>query len=147
MKTRHKFVTFWLWLIVIANAVATILKFVDGTWQFPHIAYATKENADLFFFIKHDILHYYHYGVTVVVCCGVVNMLCGIMLLKWQKAGFWMFIASNIIILGTMAIFTILGGITPAVVASLIGSIIAPIILYIILHIKRGEVSSWEQLK
>lgn len=147
VKNRKGFVTFWLWLIIIANAAATIFKFVDGTWAFPHIAYATAEKADLFFFVQHNILQYYHYGVTIVVCCGIANALCGIMLLKWLKLGFWGFIISNTLILITMLVFANLGGATSSVILSMIGSVVAPIILYAVLQIPKDGVSSWSQLK
>lgn len=147
IKTRNGFVTFWLWLIVIANAAATIFKFMDGTWAFPHIAYATSEKADLFFFMQHNILQYYHYGVTIVVCCGIANALCGIMLLKWLKIGFGAFIISNALILITMLVFANLGDVTSSVILSMIGSVIAPIILYAVLQIQKDGVSSWSQLK
>ena len=59
-KERHGFVTFWLWLVIIVNIIGAIRQviFADyAVW-----AYATEENAEVFFYFGHDIVEYYIYA-------------------------------------------------------------------------------------
>lgn len=69
-KKRHGFVTFWLWLMVIAN-VLTGISYMLG-----------------------------HFPTALVFVGGFaafVNVYGAYNLLVWRKIGFWMFIASGLL--------------------------------------------------
>lgn len=144
-KQRHGFVTFWLWLMIIANIGGVISQVVTAqyaTWQ-----YATKENAELFFYVKHGMVDYYTFAVYFMIVLSIVNVVGAIMLLNWKKIGYWLFVGSAAVCFAIMVSFAIIGGFTIAVGLSMFGAIAGPVILWAILQIKKYDISCWKQLE
>lgn len=136
---EHKgIVSFWLWFIILTNIAAIIflLTCVRGyvTWF-----YATDESAQLFFWAQHNVIDYYDYGLMANVIAMALNVVSAILLMKWKAWGFWLYVFSNIVIIGIMAFFGHLGGVTDAVSMTILGAIASPIILYVILNLDNQE--------
>lgn len=145
IKERHGFVTFWLWLIVIGNVVGVIMQAMAANYAI--LAYATDENAKIFFYFRHGIVDYYIYASYFMIVLSLVNIAGAIVLLKWEKLGYWLFVGSAATCLAIMVSFGILGGFTTAVVSSMIGAVIGPVVLWAILQIKKNGVSCWKLLE
>lgn len=62
-KQRHGFVTFWLWFMIVVNAVMTIVMIANS------------------------------YGMTSIVAALLmaVNVVSAALLLNWKRIGFWLF--------------------------------------------------------
>lgn len=144
-KKRHGFVTFWLWLMILANvggAISQIMTAQYAIWQ-----YATDENAQTFFYVKHGIVDYYSYALYFMILLSLVNMAGAIVLLNWRKLGYWLFVGSAAVCMALMISFGLLGGFTYAVIVSLVGAIFGPVVLWAILQIKKNSISCWKLLE
>ena len=131
-QTISKGIRIASWVGIVIYAIAAIMLFVDGSWQYPHIAYATEENADLFFYIKHDTLDFYHKGVVVVLLTYLASIVGLFALLKQMKWGFWVFVIANLVLAILMIIFAFLGGMPTLTTITLCWAIIAPIVLFLV---------------
>lgn len=139
-------VTLWLKFIVVAN-IAAIILMITCVWNSLIWFYATEENARLFFFVQHNIIDYYEYGMYANIAAMIINIVSAVLLLKLRKCGFWIYLISHTIMLLVMILYANLGGITSIVIISMIEAIASPMILYAILHIKKYGASSWALLK
>lgn len=114
---RNKFVTFWIWLGIVVNAIATIGYFL--------LIFSSKGS----FSAEPEPLY-----VRLLWLCTSAIVLTGyILLLKWHRIGFELIIVAVILSLfagGVSSIFSILG----------------VIILYLILRIKKGDISYWDAM-
>ena len=143
-KQRHGFISFWLWLMIIANIISGIYSICNhniAIW-----AYASAEMAQQFFYVNHSVADFYSYALIGMGCLALVNAASAILLLKWNKIGFWMIVATSAVNLCIMIAFGCKGGWTGAVLQSMAGAVLGPVILYLILHIKKEGVSCWSQL-
>lgn len=145
VKERHGFVTFWLWFMIIGNIAGAIMQVMSAKYAI--WAYATAENAELFFYIKHGMVDYYIYASYFMIVLSMINVAGAILLLKWKKIGYWLFVGSAATCLAIMISFAIFGGLTPAVGSSIAGAILGPVILWAILQIKKNGVSCWKLLE
>ena len=144
-KERHGLVTFWLWLMIIANAVGIIMQAMSANYAI--WAYATPENAKLFFYVKHGMVSYYTFAAYFMIVLSMVNIASASLLLKWKKFGYWMFVGSAAACFAIMISFGVLGGVTISVVGSMVGAFIGPTILWAILQIKKNGARCWKQLE
>ena len=118
---RHGFVTFWLWFMIVGNIISAI----------PSISEMIKYK---------DILE----GTDVIF--NIINIIAIMLIMKWRKIGFFMFL---LVCIKTL-MFSIMhqsyfsGG---ALMLSVASCIISPLTLYIILQIRKDGVSCWDQLK
>lgn len=144
-KERHGFVTFWLWLMIIGNFIGVIMQAMSANYAI--WAYATEENATIFFYFKHGMVDYYIYASYFMIVLSLVNIAGAIVLLKWKKLGYWLFVGSAITCMAIMVSFAIIGGFTTAVGSSMAGAIVGPVILWAILQIKKNGVSCWKLLE
>ena len=118
---RHRFVTFWLWFMIVGNIISAI----------PSISEMIKYK---------DILE----GTDVIF--SIINIIAIMLIMKWRKVGFFIFL---LVCIKTL-IFTIMHQSYFSVGALMLGvasCIISPLMLYIILQIKECGASCWEQLK
>ena len=116
-KQRHGCVTAWLVLIIVVNSLITI------TYLFA---------SDLITNNRSNV------STTMIVLLGILgvaNIIFAVMLLQWQKFGFWGFIASSIVVM-----------IGIEVGQSVLG-LVGVAVLYIILHIKKDNVTAWDNLE
>lgn len=122
---RHGFITFWLWLLMVANVFSLITNFA------PEWAWGRNYEA-----IQPAWVYY---------MCGVIGLIymAGIYLLyKWRKVGFSLVVISTAICL---LIYIIAGLKFSSTVYA--GPIVGLIVLYGILQLKSNGVSYWKQLK
>ena len=119
---RHKFLTFWLYLIIVVNIFAALTYFFStGTMQLRF------HNIPVWMFHVMGIL-------------GVIDAISAIALLKWKKWGFWVYCVVAVISLFIGMHFKMMG-IIPAVLAV----VIAVGILYWALNMG-GENKAWNKL-
>ena len=144
-KERHGFVTFWLWFMIIGNIAGAIMQVMSANYAV--WAYATQENAELFFYVKHGMVGYYTCASYFMIVLSLINLAGAILLLKWKKIGYWLFVGSAATCLAIMISFAIFGGVTPAVGSSMAGAILGPVVLWAILQIKKNGVSCWKLLE
>lgn len=143
-KQRHGFVSFWLWLMIIADVGGIVLQAANAPYA--KWLYATKEKADLFVYVEHSMGNYYTYAAYFMIALSLVNATGAIMLLNWRKIGYWMLVGSAATLSAIMISFGIIGGFTAPVITSMFGAVVGPIILWAILQIKRNGISCWKQL-
>lgn len=144
-KQRHWFVTFWLILLLVSNVVTAIMQIVWANysiWQ-----YATEENAELFFYVRHDMVDYYTYAAYFMVALSVISVVGTILLLNWRKLGYWLFLGSAAACLAIMVSFAVIGGLSVTVLSSILGAVLGPIVLWAILQIRKNGFSCWKQLE
>ena len=124
---RHGFITFWLWLMIIANGVLGVLALIG-------LLSGGADGAEL-----------------VTGCVSAVlllaNMFAAIQLLRCKRIGFWIFVA----VAAINVVMAIIGGAEsgawPDAIRTMAGSILGPVILYAILGIKKEDVPYWTQLQ
>lgn len=144
-KERHGFVTFWLWLMIISNIIGAIMQAMSANYAI--WAYATYDNAQLFFYVEHGVVDYYICAAWIMVVLSLVNVAGAIMLLKWKKMGYWFIVGSAVACLAIMISFGVLGGFSASVVYSIVGAVIGPIALWAILQISKNGLRCWYLLK
>ena len=116
---RNGFVTFWLWMILVANMIGAVIAFFPKTmWgsNYPDQYVAFSVASGVF---------------------GLVTVFGAQLLLSWKKIGFVVILVSSICN-GLIALFT--SGSFPV-------GIIGLVILWMILQLKKNGKSCWEQLK
>lgn len=117
LRQRHGCVSFWLWLVIIVNLYSAL---VNSIAMFG--AYTSKMS----------------FGLGFMGILGVVNILSAILLMRWNRLGFYMLIVSSII---ALIVNIVLLGVPSVIVIS---SIIAIIIWWAILQIRKNGVSAWK---
>lgn len=118
---RSGFVTFWLWFMIAGNIISAI----------PSISEMIKYN---------DVLE------GAVVIFNIINIIAIILIMKWRKIGFFIFLL--------VCIKTLISSImhqsyfsSGSLMLSVASCIISPLVLYIILQSRKYGVSCWDQLK
>lgn len=119
LKQRNGCITAWLWVAIIANIGMTIFYAVSM-----FSAYSTEMAL----------------GFGICSILGVVNILGAILLMRWNKTGFYLFLISSLIT-AIVSIFVL-----KMEAATAIGSLFAIIIWWAILQAKKNGVSAWSQL-
>lgn len=120
LKERNGCISFWLWIAIVANIGMSIFYAVTMFSAY------SKEMA---------------LGLGICSILGAVNVLSAILLLRWNKIGFYMMMASSI-----MTIVVNLCVLKTEPIAA-IGSLIAILIWWAILQMKKKGVSAWSQLR
>lgn len=122
-KQRHGCVTAWLILMIISNSVTALLYF-----------FATD------FVTKNLPVQIPNTMVIVLGVIGIANVIFSVLLLKWNKIGFWGFVLTSI------AALVININIGMGIGTSLFG-LVGIAILYAVLQIKKEDVTTWENLQ
>lgn len=121
-KQRHRFVTAWLVLMVIANSLIALFYIYT-------ISFSLEDLPD-------------NITLKTIIISGVVslaNVFFSILILKWRKIGFWGFAGFSIITLMiNLNIGTSFG-------KSAIG-ILGVVVLFVVLQIKKNNLTAWENL-
>ena len=115
-KQRHGCVTWWLWVAIIVNLVVAVSYSV---LMFD----ATDGGLAL--------------GCGLLGMLGILNVLGSILLMRWNKTGFWLFFSSSL--LGVVINIGVLD-VSPAASLSFLVSVL---IWWGILQIKKNGVSAW----
>lgn len=120
LKQRHGCVTFWLWLVLIVNAGFTLqylVMLVDADPQLPVLA------------------------VSLLALLGACNVYAALLLLRWNKMGFYLFICSS---LAALVVNVTMLDLHPVQSAT---SLFGIAIWWGVLQIRRGGVSAWSQME
>lgn len=122
LKERHGCVTAWLYMLIVANAVTSMIYLFLGDF----IIQSLESNMD-----KSVVL--------LLAVLGIFNVAFAVMLLRWRKIGFWGFA------LTTLIAFVINMSMGIDITQSVAG-LISVGILYGILQFKKREASAWAHL-
>lgn len=120
IRERNGCISFWLWIAIIANIALSIFYAVSM------FNVGTGEMA---------------LGFGLCSIFGVVNVLSTILLLRWNKVGFYMMVVSSIMAI-IINIFVL--KMEPV---TMVSSLFAIVIWWAILQIKKDGVSAWSQLQ
>ena len=122
-KERHWFVTGWLILKIAANCVTTYF-FLKSIFILKDSPIGISERE---------------WTIILLAAIAIINVLLSILILNWQKIGFWGFILTGVMT------FILNLNIGTSLVLALLGLSGIPI-LFAILKIKKGGISAWEGL-
>lgn len=129
-KKRNGFVTFWLWLGIIANVISPI--------------YTTITYMGIVQYVD----EYYVYGLIAVAIISAVLLVSGYaLLLRWRRKGFWLITWTAIIVAGINII--LMHGISVPVISLIttgFSAVFAVIILKLILMLRKDGISCWSLL-
>jgi hypothetical protein len=120
LKQRNGCITAWLWVAIIANIGMAIFYAVSM-----FSAYSTEMAL----------------GFGICSIFGVINVLGAILLMRWNKTGFYLFLASSLIC-EVVNVFVL-----KMSAATAISSVFAIVIWWAILQTKKDGVSAWSQLE
>ena len=126
-KSRHGCVSAWLIFMIISYAVAALVYFVF----YDRILDMMPEEA----LDKMPDINPIFMGVL-----SLLNLVFAVLLLKWQKIGFWGFVATSVISLG-LSMSAGMG------VSSIVAGLFGIVLLYGILQIPKDEVAAWKHLE
>lgn len=129
-KKRNGFVTFWLWLGIIANVISPI--------------YTTITYMGIVRYVD----EYYVYGLIAVAIISAMLLVSGYaLLLRWRRKGFWLITWTAIIVAGINII--LMYGISVPVISLIttgLSAVFAVIILRLILMLRKDGISCWSLL-
>lgn len=129
-KKRNGFVTFWLWLGIIANVISPI--------------YTTITYMGIVQYVD----EYYVYGLIAVAIISAVLLVSGYaLLLRWRRKGFWLITWTAIIVAGINII--LMYGISVPVISLIttgFSAVFAVIILRLVLMLRKDGISCWSLL-
>ena len=129
-KKRNGFVTFWLWLGIIANVISPI--------------YTTITYMGIVQYVD----EYYVYGLIAVAIISAVLLVSGYaLLLRWRRKGFWLITWTAIIVTGINII--LMHGISVPVISLIttgFSAVFAVIILRLVLMLRKDGISCWSLL-
>ncbi|MGN0310734.1 MAG: hypothetical protein ACI4C3_09175 [Bacteroides sp.] len=120
LKQRHGCVTFWLWLVLIVNAGFTLqylVMLVDADPQLPVLA------------------------VSLLALLGACNVYAALLLLRWNKTGFYLFICSS---LAALVVNVTMLDLHPVQSAT---SLFGIAVWWGVLQIRRDGHSAWSQME
>ncbi len=120
LKQRNGCITAWLWVAIIANIGMAIFYAVSM-----FSAYSTEMAL----------------GFGICSIFGVINVLGAILLMRWNKTGFYLFLVSSLIC-AVVNVFVL-----KMSAATAISSVFAIVIWWAILQAKKDGVSAWSQLE
>ena len=120
-KQRHGFVSFWLWLLMIANAVFAIIM------------------------VKVTPISNMIISLFLALLLPLLNITGSILLLNWKKFGFWLILGAPFYYF----LIEISGSVSTIDALTNLGLnlILFPLVLFAILQIKKNDESCWKQLK
>jgi len=121
-KQRHGCVTAWLILMIIGNSLIAILYLFAGNTIAQNLQSGISNSA-----------------LILLAIFGVGNVISSILLFRWLKIGFWIFLLTSI------ASLVVNFSIGLGIVQSLLG-LVGIAVLYGVLQIKRDNISAWENL-
>lgn len=117
-KKRNKFISFWLGLMITLNTMGAC-------------------------FMLYSLLTEDTYGATwmTISLSFTLNILCALMLWKWMRWGYWLYIFSAVFVLAADFVSAPL-----EMLPTLVGGGIGLLILYGILNLKKDGVAAWKQM-
>lgn len=153
-KERHGFVTFWLWLCIIACTISAPVSMI----RMEKIKIGTCNDLSMLG-INHDVVSSVESGfcyLYIVMALEALFMIVGYAkLLKWKKSGFWFLVGTRVlstIICTALYLYInktiiVLTNVPLMVKTSVVGAVFGLGILFAILQIRKNGVSCWKQLE
>lgn len=135
IRRRHYASTVSLVVLMILFVAASV--YLIYTSEYAIWGFATKENAQMFFYFKHDMVDLFINGVLVMGILYAINSIGAFLILKGKKFGYWIVLGASAISLIIDIFLLYNGGYTPDGLAFCIVSIISPIILWAVLQFKK----------
>lgn len=120
LRARNAFLSFWLWIAIIANIIMT------GYYAVAMFNAVSGEQA---------------LGIGLCSMLGLLNILGAILLLRWNKMGFYMFVVSALM---SIAINLVILKVEPVLVYSSVASIF---IWWILLKLPKNGRSAWSHMR
>ena len=119
LRQRHGCVTFWLWLVLLINAGVTLqylASLVDADPQLPVAA------------------------VALLALLGACNAYAALLLMRWNKSGFYLFVVSSLV---ALAVNTTMLDLHPV---QSVSSLVGIAIWWGVLQIRHDGRSAWSQM-
>lgn len=117
LKQRHGCVTFWLWLVIITN-----------------LGLALYYSVIMFDAYTSDMA----LGLGLLGVIGIVNLLAAILLMRWNKLGFYM------MLVGSLVGYIVNIGLVGLPSTAILSTLFAVLIWWAILQIRKNGVSAWK---
>ena len=121
LKQRHGCVTFWLWLVLLVNA-GGVLQLI--------VSMCSSAGMD-----------YPVVAVVLMVLLGTCNVVASLLLMRWRKLGFYLFVASA---LAELVVGLLLLDLHPVQSVTLLFNIA---IWWAVLQIRSDGRSAWSQME
>lgn len=121
LKQRHGCVTFWLWLVLLVNAGSVLMQVVN--------LFDPLESV------------YPVWTVVLLVLLASCNVVASLLLMRWRKLGFYLFVASA---LAELVVGLLLLDLHPVESVSSLASIA---IWWAVLQIRSDGRSAWSQME
>lgn len=121
LKQRHGCVSAWLWIVAFANLGLSIY----------YVAEMFNSSVE-----KSEILPI---GILSILC--LCNVLSSILLMRWNKCGFYLFVMASLAAIAVNVAILKLG------IQTVSQSLIGVVIWFAILQIKKNGVSAWSQME
>lgn len=134
-------------LVILMILFATMSAYLIYASNYAIWAFATKENAQVFFYIRHDMVDLFINGVLAMAILYAINAIGTFLVIKWKKLGYWIVLGASVVALLIDAVLLYSGGNTRHGLAFCIASILTPIILWGVLQFKTESQSCWELLR
>lgn len=119
LKQRHGCVTCWLWLVLVVNAFITVV-FIFNMFE--------------------TALHQAPISEGVLAMLSTCNVFASLLLMKWNKTGFYIFIVSTVLTL-LVSLFKLNANLTGSLY-----SIVGIAIWWAMLQIKHNGVTAWSMM-
>ena len=119
LKQRHGCVTFWLWLVLVVNAFITLV-FILNMFE--------------------TALHQAPISNGVLAMLSTCNVFASLLLMKWNKTGFYIFIVSTVLTL-LVGLFKLNVNMTESLY-----SIVGIAIWWAMMQIKHNGVTAWSMM-
>ena len=121
LKQRHGCVTFWLWLVLLVNAGSVLMQVVN--------LFDPSESV------------YPVWTVVLLVLLASCNVVASLLLMRWRKLGFYLFVASA---LAELVVGLLLLDYHPVESVTSLASIA---IWWAVLQIRYDGRSAWSQME
>lgn len=121
VRERHGFVTFWLWLVLVANGFSVIASL------FPKEMYGS------------DYVQNYSWVYVLDAIVAGVKVFGAYLLLSWKKIGFLLIAITSVI---SSALASLMFGNNISIVSCAVGLLI----LFLVLNIKCNGISCWDNM-
>lgn len=121
LKQRHGCVTFWLWLVLLVNA-GGVLQLI--------VSMCSSAGMD-----------YPVVAVVLMVLLGTCNVVASLLLMRWRKLGFYLFVASSV---AALAVNVLLLNVHPV---QSVTSLAGIAIWWAVLQIRHNGRSAWSQME
>jgi hypothetical protein len=148
-RERHGFITFWF----ILSIICSLISMVFIIWQYSQVKSAVTQYRGM----EDDLMDSLASLSTINLVLGILGIIIGIgciiLLFNWKKIGFYIAVASGLV-LGGINVYVIqkisdisAQNATASIIIMLISLVVAPLILYAIFQLRKHGVKFWDNLE